>query len=372
MQKNVYEMTLKSFIQKNKNNIGFGISNEYSHDYNLRLQYFTHVIYNNKHHSFTIYTFIKIDKKNKFSVKDIREKYGISDEEACIRIYKMIIENAIKDELHIPENIMNDYLNENTGPKKKSKINDFDLNKQIQEFIADKDSRNESYSKDDIEFIQKYEGSGGLANKGATGTGLLHEFYTPDYICDYLYKFAVKYGYNGGTILEPSIATGRIIKPFVDNGYNDIVGFEINPITARICEITYPQIKVYNNFFETAFLEQPRFRTLDKNLTWLKEYPFSLVIGNPPYGVYQNLYSTYFTPKFKQIEQFFMFKSLQLLKKNGLLIFLTSSNFMYNWQTYEPAKTHIFGIADFVDAYRLPAIFKNSSVPTDILIFRKK
>lgn len=254
----------------------------------------------------------------------------------------------------------------------RKKKNQFELNLEIEQFIKEKDKKKQTYSKSDIDYIQQYEGAGGLASKGAKGSGLLHEFYTPDYICDYLYKFALKYGYDGGTILEPSIATGRIIEPFKDK--SKIVGFEINPVTKRICEITYPEATIYNNYFETAFLDPPRFRIKLKNkVTWLKEYPFSLVIGNPPYGIYQNLYSAYFAkPKFKQIEQFFMYQGLRMLKSGGLLIYVTSSNFMRNWTTYTEAKEHIFSIADFVDAYRLPAIFKNSDVPTDILIFRKK
>ena len=251
--------------------------------------------------------------------------------------------------------------------------NQYQINLEIEQFIKDKDSNGQGYSKADIDYIQQYEGSGGHAKHGATGQGLLYEFYTPDYICDYMYKFAVKYGYDGGTVLEPSIATGRIIKPFPAK--TKITGFEINPVTKRICEITYPEATIYNQYFETAFLEHPRFRTLLKEhkSTWLRNYPFSLVIGNPPYGIYKNLYSGYFKkPAFKQIEQFFMYYGLKLLKKDGLLIYLTSSNFMKNWQTYNEAKHQIFSIGEFVDAYRLPSVFKFSEVPTDILIFRKK
>lgn len=254
-----------------------------------------------------------------------------------------------------------------------AELNQHQINKDIELFITQKDSRHETYSKSDVDYIQQYEGSGGQGKHGATGQGLLYEFYTPAYICEFMYEFAKKYGYDGGTVLEPSIATGRIIEPFKDK--SKIVGFEINPVSKRICEITHPEITVYNQYFETAFLQAPRFRTnLPKDkITWLSQYPFSLVIGNPPYGIYKNLYSSYFTkPKFKQIEQFFMYYGLKLLKKDGLLIYLTSSNFMRNWQTYNEAKKEIFSIAEFVDAYRLPPVFKYSEVPTDILIFKRK
>ena len=76
--------------------------------------------------------------------------------------------------------------------------------------------------------------------------------------------------------------------------------------------------------------------------------------------------------KIKQIEMFFMHQSLLLLKPGGLLVFITGSNFMRNDKTYSREKEMIGKYAEFVDAYRMPKVFKNTGVPTDILIFRRK
>lgn len=257
-----------------------------------------------------------------------------------------------------------------------SKKNQYQLNREIEAFIRAKDNKNESYSGADIDFIQQYEGSGGQGTKGAKGEGVLYEFYTPDYICRLMYELAIKYDYDGGNVLEPSIATGRLIKPFPKN--TKITGFEINPVTARICEISYPNTKIYNDYFETAFLKTPRFTERikplqDKRLTWLNDFPFSLVIGNPPYGKYKNKYSSYFkTPKMQQIELFFMYYGLQLLKQGGLLIYLTSSNILRNGISYNSEKKEIGKIAKLIDAYRLPPVFRFSAVPTDIIILKRK
>jgi type I restriction-modification system DNA methylase subunit len=252
--------------------------------------------------------------------------------------------------------------------------NQYQLNKEIESFIQDKDKRKENYSQADIEFIQKYEGSGGQGSKGATGEGILYEFYTPDYVVKLMWELAFKYGFDkSGTVLEPSIATGRLIEPAPDK--TKCVGFEINPISARISEISYPGATIYRGYFETAFMQPERFtkRSPFSQLTWLKEYPFSLVIGNPPYGKYRNKYSSYFpTPKMPQIEQFFMYYGLQLLKPGGLLIYLTSSNFLRNGLTYNKAKDEIGKFAELVDAYRLPPVFRFSVVPTDIIVFKRK
>jgi hypothetical protein len=252
--------------------------------------------------------------------------------------------------------------------------NQYQLNQEIESFIQDKDKRKESYSQTDIEFIQKYEGSGGQGSKGATGEGILYEFYTPDYVVQLMWELAFRYGFDkSGTVLEPSIATGRLIEQAPNK--TKCVGFEINPISARIAEIIYPGTTIHRGYFETAFMQPERFtkRLPLSQLTWLKEYPFSLVIGNPPYGKYRNKYSSYFpTPKMPQIEQFFMYYGLQLLKPGGLLIYLTSSNFLRNGLTYNKAKDEIGKVAELLDAYRLPPVFRFSVVPTDIIVFRRK
>lgn len=252
-------------------------------------------------------------------------------------------------------------------------FNQFILNQKIEQFIQEKDSKKESYSQDDILFIQQYEGSGGQGSKGATGEGVLYEFFTPDYIVELMWELAYKYDFDKtGTVLEPSIATGRLIKPAPYK--SKVTGFEINPISARICQIIYPEAVIHNDYFETAFLQEPRFTSKIKgsNLTWLSGYPFSLVIGNPPYGRHKNKYSSYFTtPKMQQIELFFLYYGLKLLKPEGLLIYLTSSNFLRNGISYNSEKKEIGKIAELMDAYRLPPVFRFSEVPTDIIVLKK-
>ncbi len=252
--------------------------------------------------------------------------------------------------------------------------NQYQLNKGIEAFIKEKDSNKESYSASDIEFISQYEGSGGQGKQGAKGEGVLYEFYSPAYIVDLMWQLAYHHGYDEtGTVLEPGIATGRLIAPAPNK--NKCVGFEINPMSARIAELAYPGLVVYKGYFETAFMEPERFtrRLPADKITWLTQYPFSLVIGNPPYGKYKNRYSSYFpNPRMPQIEQFFMYYGLKLLRQDGLLIYLTSSNFLRNGLNYNKAKEEIGKLADLVDAYRLPPVFRFSDVPVDIIVLKRK
>jgi hypothetical protein len=55
-----------------------------------------------------------------------------------------------------------------------------------------------------------YEGAGGLGSRGASGEGVLYEFYTPDYVVNLMWELARYHGFDGkGTVLEPSVATGK-------------------------------------------------------------------------------------------------------------------------------------------------------------------
>lgn len=250
--------------------------------------------------------------------------------------------------------------------------NQHQVNQYIEAFIKEKDSQNHTYTDEDKELIQKYSGSGGLATKGAKAdAGLLYEFYTPDWVCELMWKLANYHGYDGGNIIEPACATGNFFKDAPDE--SKCVGFETNPVSARIAQILYPKATIHTGYFETAFLEPPRFTSKHKgSITWLEQYPFSLVIGNPPYGIYKNRYSSYFDKKqFKQVEIFFIYQALQLLKQGGLLVYILSQNFLRTGDKYNMAKEAIGEFADLVDAYRLPKVFKNSDVPTDIMVLRR-
>lgn len=246
----------------------------------------------------------------------------------------------------------------------------------IEEFVRSKIANPAlSVSNDEKEILLRYTGRGQAFNKNieiSSDAGLF-EFYTPDYIRELMWKLAYYYGYDGGPILEPSCATGHM---FLNAPITaEKVGFEVNPITAQIAQICFSGAKIYNQYFETAFLQQPLYRSaLKKQLTWLKEYPFSLVIGNPPYGEFITDYPYFKNPNkgnFYQIEIFFLYKCLELLKPGGVLVFLTASSWLRSGSKYQPMKEAVTKIATLVDAYRTGEVFKHTGVPTDILVYKK-
>jgi len=219
-------------------------------------------------------------------------------------------------------------------------------------------------SKQDKEYLATYEPN--------EGQDALYSFFTPIWLAKIIYNLAIRYGFNEktGKILEPSAGTGNFLE--VAKYPKNVTAFELNNLNYKIAKKRVPEVKYfYNNYFETAFLKPERYtQKLGKQVTWLNDYPFDLVIGNPPYGKYKNLYSGYFKNlKFKQTEQFFIYQGLKLLKKGGILAYIIPSGFLRNDYRFE--KKRIGELAEFVDAYRLPKVFKNTEIPTDIIILKR-
>lgn len=217
--------------------------------------------------------------------------------------------------------------------------------------------------------LERYEGLGGMAETGRVDKGLLHQFYTPYIICKKMIELARRHGWNGGgNVLEPSCGTGRFFK-FMPTTCK-LYGFDPDTTNSEIVTRLYPEVKLYQQELETAFLEQPRYNKKARK-TWLPE--MDLVIGNPPYGDYMGYYKTYMPSLYKRFEFLFIYLGLQLLKPGGLLIYIVSQNVMNNGGKYNSMKEDILRHGSLIDAYRLPnGIFSTTEVGTDIIILKRK
>ena len=74
-----------------------------------------------------------------------------------------------------------------------------------------------------------------------------------------------------------------------------------------------------------------------------------------------------------EYDQYFITRGLDLLRENGLLIFIVPSSFLSNESKYNKLKEKIAAKADLIDAYRMPQrVFKTTDIGTDIVVFKRK
>ncbi len=258
--------------------------------------------------------------------------------------------------------------NKSEPAKKKSK-NQHELNQEIEQFLADKDSKKETYSSEDKAYISQYSGSGGLAKKGAAGKGLLYEYYTPDEIVKKMWGLAKKFGYTDGAVLEPSCGTGNFLQYVPANAR--AVGYETNPTAKRIAEILHPRATIYQAAFESQFFKGNVHLKDDFNKSQL----FDLVIGNPPYGEFSGKYAGMGEKKWTKAtryEEYFITRGLDLLKPGGLLIYIIPSSFLNSGRN--KVKEAIAEKAEpLTDGYWLPErLFSTTDIETGIVVFKKR
>lgn len=254
--------------------------------------------------------------------------------------------------------------------------NPFEVNKAIEELLdSRKDFKSTDFTYEEKVFLKYYSGYGGLEKFGATGSGLLFEYYTPSIIAEKMWGLAYKFGYTGGEWMEPSAGVGEFIQYSPNQHLCD--AYEINPYSARICRILYPEANVQNKYFEELFIRNND--TIRDKLNMLKKY--DLIIGNPPYGAFGGKWSgmgeASFT-KSKNYIDYFITRGLDLLKPNGLLIYIIGAEVAaggvpFLQQAMNPVKKIIAEKSILLDAYRLPnGVFDRTDVLTDIIVLQKK
>ncbi len=256
-----------------------------------------------------------------------------------------------------------------TERSRSSRKSPFELNKDIEALIDKKDRENNTYTEEDRLLMQSYTGSGGLLNAGATGRGVLYEYFTPEEIVKKMWGLAFKYGFTGGAVLEPACGTGNFFK--YAPARTSLFAYETNHYSKRITQILYPKAIIREMAFESIFY---------LGNVHLKGKPgitqrFDLIIGNPPYGEFTGKYAGMGEKQYTgatEYEQYFILRGLDVLKKEGLLIFIVPSTFLLNNDKFNKTKEKIAEKADLIDAYRLPTrLFKTTDIGTDIVVFRK-
>lgn len=162
-------------------------------------------------------------------------------------------------------------------------------------------------------------------------------------------------GFTGGPVLEPGCGSGTFIGLAPDGV--QMVGVELDPMTAQIAAALYPSAQVRVEGFQTS-----RF-----------EGQFNAVVGNVPFGGF-SLYDPMDNPRGLSIHNHFIVKSLKATAPGGYVAVLTSSFTMDAKRS--TARMEMARYGDLVGAVRLPTgAFERVSgteVVTDLLVFRRR
>lgn len=193
----------------------------------------------------------------------------------------------------------------------------------------------------------------------AARASTLNAFYTSPTVIRSMYEALENMGLKQGNILEPSCGVGNFMG-LIPESMNKakMYGVELDPVSGKIAKQLYQKNKIAVQGFEET------------------SYPdsfFDCVIGNVPFGSYQVSDRRYDRHHF-MIHDYFIAKSLDLIRPGGVVAVVTSSGTM---DKQNPAvRQYIANRAELLGAIRLPNnAFQrnaNTSVVSDILFFQKR
>lgn len=211
---------------------------------------------------------------------------------------------------------------------------------------------------DDLKEICHQFKSGGTSKEGR---GILDEYYTDSAIVNAVRNLIKNQFKNRSeiSVLEPSVGTGNFLNAAKDLGIKtNITAFEINETTAKIAKILHPEADINLRSFETEFIDERG------NKRVISEQ-YDLVVGNPPYGDHRGLYKGLGEePKISKYEDYFVKRSLDSLKPNGILAMVLPSGWLNRQGNLKNA--------EIIEGFRLPVgAFAGTQVGTDIIILRK-
>ena len=193
----------------------------------------------------------------------------------------------------------------------------------------------------------------------AARASTLNAFYTSPTVIKAMYEALGNMGLKQGNILEPSCGVGNFMGLLPESmSATNMYGVELDPVSGQIAKQLYQKNRITVQGFEET------------------SYPdsfFDCVIGNVPFGAYQVSDRKYDRYHF-MIHDYFIAKSLDLVRPGGVVAVVTSSGTM-DKQNPE-VRQYFANRADLLGAIRLPNnAFQrnaNTSVVADILFFQKR
>ena len=187
----------------------------------------------------------------------------------------------------------------------------------------------------------------------------LNAFYTSPTVIKAMYEALGNMGLSKGNVLEPSCGVGNFMGLVPDSMEKiRMYGVELDSISGRIAQQLYQKNKIAVQGFETM------------------QFPdsfFDCAVGNVPFGNYKVPDKRYDRHNFL-IHDYFIAKSLDLVRPGGVVAVVTSSGTMDKKDS--SVREYLANRADLVGAIRLPNnAFQrnaNTSVVADILFLQKR
>lgn len=287
-----------------------------------------------------------LHKKNIEKVKIILEKI------------KKIKNNNLKEIMHnlsLSFLINNKLLDNDLNTKKENvkkllfEYNKINIYKEILEISLPKNE------KDILGII--YQSLQNEGNKNKSGS-----YYTPNFIVkDMLKNIKLE---NNKTILDPCCGTGMFLLGLHSNNPENIYGFDIDEIAIEIAKVNL--IVKYKNFeFSPNILKKDYFN--DKI-----DLKFDYIITNPPWGA-KNLkinIDDYKELKSKESFSYALYKSINILKNNGKIVFLLPESFL-NVKTHSDIRKYILENISFEKIVKYSEIFTGVVTKVISIVLKK-
>lgn len=220
----------------------------------------------------------------------------------------------------------------------------------------------EVFDKNNSSWINEYNELSSLLSPdeySSARESTLSAFYTPTTVTKAIYKVLDRMGFKNGNILEPSCGVGNFIGMLpTEMSNSNVYGVELDTISSSIAKQLYQKANIINSPYEDT--------DLPNNF-------FDVTIGNVPFGDFKVVDKKYDKYNFL-IHDYFFAKSLDKLRPNGVMAFITSKGTMDKKNS--SFRRYMSQRADLLGAIRLPnytfSSLAGTEVTSDILFFKKR
>ena len=175
---------------------------------------------------------------------------------------------------------------------------------------------------------------------------------TPEFMIRAIWRALRQMGFDGGRVLEPGCGTGLFFAlcPEALAGKLALTGVEMDPTTARIAKLLYPNALIRHEDFTKAKLPEL----------------YDLAIGNPPFSDRTVRADDPAGELRLSLHDYFIARSVERLRPGGLAAFVTS-----RWTMDKvdgKARQHIAAMADLIGAVRMPEGAMHDRAGTEVVV----